>query len=30
MAFLWGVGYLLTFGPLAILDMAGRAVQSLS
>lgn len=30
MAFLWGVGYLLTFGPTAILDMVGRAVQSLS
>ncbi|AHH22159.1 hypothetical protein NONO_c74040 [Nocardia nova SH22a] len=30
MAFLWGIGYLLTFGPLAIWDMAERAIQSLS
>ncbi len=30
MAFLWGLGYLLTFGSLAALDMVGRAVESLS
>ncbi len=30
MALLWGLGYLLTFGPLAALDMVGRAVESLS
>ncbi len=30
MAVLWGIGYLLTFGPLAVLDMVGRAIDSLT
>ena len=30
MALLWGAGYLLTFGPLAVFDMVGRAIDSLT
>ncbi len=29
MAFLWGLGYLAVFGPLSMLDMIGRAIDSL-